>query len=115
MITYKIRNVKTGLYSTGGVCPSWSTRGKSWSTMGHVRNHLNHIKAPRTSRLYEAEDWEIVQFQANEVTAWSVVVELKAIHDKKERDRAAQYDRRIEAQRRNDVAELERLKNKLGM
>lgn len=37
---YKIRNSK-GLFSTGGMSPSFSKVGKIWSNIGHVKNHLN--------------------------------------------------------------------------
>lgn len=40
--SYKIRN-SVGLYSTGGSEPTFSKNGKTWSNIGHLRNHLNLI------------------------------------------------------------------------
>lgn len=37
---YKIRNSE-GLFSTGGVSPTFSKVGKMWANIGHVKNHLN--------------------------------------------------------------------------
>lgn len=38
---YKIRNKKTGLYSTGGMTPAFTKSGKTWSELAHLKNHLN--------------------------------------------------------------------------
>lgn len=38
---YKIRNKKTGLYSTGGTSPKFTKSGKTWSQLSHLKNHLN--------------------------------------------------------------------------
>lgn len=42
---YKIRNTQTELFSLGGTrCDSrwgWSKRGKTWSSSGAIRGHLN--------------------------------------------------------------------------
>lgn len=40
MKVYKIRDSKTGLYSTGGGFPGWKPVGKVWTGMGPVNNHL---------------------------------------------------------------------------
>lgn len=39
-IAWKIRR-KDGLYSTGGLCPKWSKRGKVWNSIGSLKNHLH--------------------------------------------------------------------------
>ena len=60
---FKIRDSKTGLFSTGGCEPRWTKTGKSWSTEGQVKSHLNlwssgggyrHDKVP--------ESWEVLKF-----------------------------------------------------
>ena len=40
MKSYKIRSKTTGLYSTGGMSPRFNKVGKTWSHIGHVKNHL---------------------------------------------------------------------------
>lgn len=37
---YKIKDENTGLFSTGGIEPKWTKRGKTWSQLNHVKNHL---------------------------------------------------------------------------
>lgn len=57
MKVYKIRDSKTGLYSTGGTKPKWSKRGKVWVSLGALKSHLTlyrtgwarlHKKIPST-------------------------------------------------------------------
>ena len=38
---YQIRNSETGEYSHGGCNPRWSPRGKVWTGMGFLLNHLS--------------------------------------------------------------------------
>ena len=39
---YKIRRRSDGLYSTGGAHPSFSKKGKTWDTLGHVSSHVGN-------------------------------------------------------------------------
>jgi hypothetical protein len=43
---YKIRN-KEGLFSTGGMYPSFTTRGKAWGACCDVMNHLSIVNKNR--------------------------------------------------------------------
>lgn len=43
---YKIRNAKTGLYSTGGQNPFWSKRGKIWRARHHLDKHIAYLRDP---------------------------------------------------------------------
>lgn len=40
---YKIRNKKTGLFSTGGVAPRWTKLGKTWNSIGTFKSHLTLV------------------------------------------------------------------------
>lgn len=40
---FKIYNSETGKFSRGGVGPSWSTKGKSWSGLGPLKLHLRQF------------------------------------------------------------------------
>lgn len=70
---FKIRDRVTGLWSTGGVTPKFNKTGKTWSTIGHVKNHLlGYLKHARyCNRVHHAErmatveipeSWEVVDF-----------------------------------------------------
>jgi hypothetical protein len=43
---YKIRRAD-GLYSTGGLAPKFNEKGKVWSGLGPLRNHLNTVATSR--------------------------------------------------------------------
>lgn len=72
MIKFKIRDTVTGLYSHGGYTPTWSSRGKSWDTIGSVTSHLKmYLKGyspnPKWNKRGKTipTSWEVVAFQVN--------------------------------------------------
>ena len=81
---YKIRDKKTGLFSRGGVNPLWSEKGKTWNSLGALKNHMNGwslMYLSTTDDKYRA-DWEIVElvYQVEETKSWPVskcIEELK--------------------------------------
>jgi hypothetical protein len=42
---FKIRNNRTGKYSTGGQYPSWSKVGKIWKSENDLNKHLKIVDA----------------------------------------------------------------------
>lgn len=40
---YKIKDSLTGKFSTGGLSPKWTNRGKTWSQFNHVKAHLRQF------------------------------------------------------------------------
>ena len=46
MTIFKIRNA-AGLYSTGGMNPRWTKRGKTWVAMNHLTAHLTLLRQER--------------------------------------------------------------------
>lgn len=72
---FKIRHKITGMFSSGGAYPKWSRKGKTWSSYGHVMQHLRpHMEKIRRGRhLSEAErdyalgNIEIVEYTMSEV------------------------------------------------
>lgn len=64
---YRIRHTKTGLFSIGGTDVSadgktfgWTKKGKIWTGLGPLRNHLNQYALTRASRL---ADWEVIEYE----------------------------------------------------
>lgn len=41
---YKIWNKDTGLFSAGGSTPKWNKSGKSWASIGALKNHLRLVQ-----------------------------------------------------------------------
>jgi hypothetical protein len=44
MKIYKIRNKKTGLFSTGTMEPKWNNNGKVWRKRSHMLSHLTQFR-----------------------------------------------------------------------
>ena len=57
---YKIRDINTGLYSTGGIVPKWNKRGKTWNNLGHVKAHLVGVRHNNPNTI--TRTWEVEEF-----------------------------------------------------
>lgn len=57
---YKIKDKDTGLYSTGGMEPSWTKRGKTWNQINFVKIHLRQFCSDRrvTKETMNKPVWE---------------------------------------------------------
>lgn len=68
IVFYKIRNKTSGLYSLGGMNPSWNKRGKTWNNLGHIKSHLSGVKQhlsyenSKTRSTLNMREWEIVEY-----------------------------------------------------
>ena len=62
---FKVRDTKTGLFSSGGYDISWSETGKSWDTFAAVIQHLKLYKRGRWDAKNNTvpSTWEIVEFK----------------------------------------------------
>jgi len=80
MKLYKIRHKVTGLYSLGGIYPSWSKRGKTWRKIGDLKNHFNLIQEHRArDTIADMVYWEVIISEYQEVNVGvSTVDELMA-------------------------------------
>ena len=76
-VSFKIRNRATGLFSTGGTTPGFTKNGKSWSSMGALKNHLRWVNQPmynymtrKIERLpgYDKNIHEIIRLEITETT-----------------------------------------------
>lgn len=78
MIFYKIRNKNTGQFSAGGTRNrktgdvSWSKQGKTWDTLGKLRNHLNQHLGDAYRSQTDMSHWEVVEYHADEPVAKEV-------------------------------------------
>lgn len=72
MKIYKIRDMQTGLFSTGGYCPTWNKQGKIWSTLGKVKSHLTMCQrnAYYRSNTLNSQFWEVVEYSVEESSAF---------------------------------------------
>lgn len=60
---YKIRRKSDGLYSKGGMNPRFTKTGKTWSNIGHLKNHFHWVSNN------EYSDCEVVTFEMVELSA----------------------------------------------
>lgn len=64
MYVYKIRS-KEGTFSTGSATPSFTKKGQSWTSRGHLINHLLRFKKEKTFNKYYS-GCEVVRFNLEE-------------------------------------------------
>lgn len=66
---WKIRNKETGQFSKGGHNNErfiWTKGGKTWSNIGHVKNHLRtFMKGNELDRYYPYHNAEIVEIEVD--------------------------------------------------
>ena len=60
---YKIRNSQ-GKFSTGGISPSFTSRGKAWGSKCDIKNHL--------SQTSWRNDWTIMEFSIKGIADYPV-------------------------------------------
>jgi hypothetical protein len=67
MIIYRIKNIKTGLYSCGGYGSArWSKAGKIWKNIGHVKSHLNNVVPRKSYMSNDVENWFLESYELKE-------------------------------------------------
>lgn len=105
-LEYKIRR-SDGRFSTGGCCPRWTKNGKTWTNLGHLKNHLN-ISNPG---VYAGCTLVTLEVSITEVPGMTLR-ELFAEGRAKEAAKQALRDARIKAARdayeRGQLAELKK-------
>lgn len=78
---YKIYSPEQGLFSVGGIAPSFGKDGKQWNTVGTLKNHFNqnpwsedHNPNLKTHHLYTDEDvvveYELVEVKRTPIKDW---------------------------------------------
>jgi large subunit ribosomal protein L5 len=106
MIVYQIQHKDTLLYSTGGRRPRWSKKGKMWTSLGGLKNHLNLVD---TVRYEKAEVIEYMLEEMDNYSVKSVLIDIASEHKDKEAKQKAKQDKSKEVQ---ELKELARLKEK---
>jgi hypothetical protein len=93
MKLYKIRHKVTGLFSAGGHSPSWTKKGKTWSSLGHLKNHINGVVEYRYHKMKDMENWEILEIEISETqSSIGNVVDIVNEKIQKEKDKKMAYE-----------------------
>lgn len=109
-----IRNGQGG-YSLGGMWPKgWGTskKGKIWSTMGALKNHLNLIMDHHKTI---PDDWEVVvlkvSFEQSEITSAKKLYEYE--YNKRKTTNEEEYQKRRKVYLLEEKARIEKELQKL--
>ena len=108
---FKIMELSTGLYSMGGTGPTWASKGKKgklWTTLGHVRNHLN--QRPK----YDLSDTVVIEVELVEVSRRRLGELVEDQRRSRQEKEAAQQAASQREEREREERELARLAAKLG-
>ena len=67
---FKVFDSETGLWSSGGYCPTWSKVGKSWNSLDDVVKHLKIYERGQysdTPRRKVPSAWQVIEFRMHPV------------------------------------------------
>ena len=71
-IVYKIRH-KDGTFSTGGMHPYFTSKGKIWHTLGALKNHLNYATNSYYNRKHVGILTAFSKYADSEVIAYEMI------------------------------------------
>ncbi len=115
VVFYKIRDTKSGLFSSGGCAPHFSKKGKTWRRLQDVRAHISQLRGYAVSSYASAELIEVRQvISETVVTSQSITAFTGQMAQDKEtkKERIAQAEAR--RQEEEERALLARLQQKWG-
>lgn len=104
MKVYKIRHKITGLYSRGGSSPFWNKKGKTWSTLGHLKRHIANVVDSRYHKMNDMVNWEIIEIEVSETltpicTAQDIALEkVKKNQEQKQKWEQEKLERELKKQ-----------------
>ena len=74
---YKIRDLSTGKYSTGGMNPKWADDiedGKLWLSRGALKSHITSLV---NDNITISPFWEVIEMEVTEAQAYPVLALVK--------------------------------------
>lgn len=77
---YKIRDLNTGLFSTGGLNPNWTKKGKVWNNIGHVKASLVGFNkmgkgGRKGTEISIPRNWEVVEYTYSQTANKNIPIE----------------------------------------
>ena len=105
---YQIRHTPTGRYSTGGMSPRFTAKGKVWNTKGSLSAHLNLIQ-PSQYKDCVIVEIEIVRHETSSVPVHTL---LQAKQDEKRKKEIAKAAARAAEAEKHERELLARLQSK---
>lgn len=113
---FKLRRTTDGLFSGGGMSIRWTKAGKTWRTLGPLKNHLHQHGGSRTYCGTPWEQVEIVQMELRPVDGGiqPVLPVIREMAERMARKKAAQAAASKRYQLQRAEAEVARLKKEIG-
>lgn len=109
---YKIRDPATGLYSMGGVDPRWTKKGKVWTNIGHLKNHLRQVgswgNTPSRRKVYVGCEVVVIEVVEDELERFPV---MDLIDEQDASDEAKKKAREAERKQRREESERQQARN----
>lgn len=116
-LVYMIKRTSDGLFSSGGCSPHFSQKGKCWTHIGHLKNHLNlFIGYKGNPEFYPYRDCEVVTYR--KVVIENVEVSAKVddlfleIVERVQKDYLEYQERSMKEKEFEERRQLEDLKRK---
>jgi len=109
---YKIRRKSDGLFSKGGMSPSFNEKGKTWTARGHVTSHISQFGDRDKNRYYK--DCEVVRIEIQEVDMYTTDVFDWGPTEKTLRAKELEEQRSLERQKQRKMQEIARLEKELA-
>jgi hypothetical protein len=72
---YKIRRKSDGLFSSGGTDPDFNRQGKTWSCIGHLKNHLKQFYSYHWQT--KGGDWRLEMYKDCEIVEYEIIETIK--------------------------------------
>lgn len=108
MEVFKIRNNKTGLYSSGSSRPTFTDKGKTWMTRGAVSGHLAQFTEKHIASFYK--DCSVVTMEMTVVSEEPMDQVVQGIKERREIREAESRRRIAEYQRQQALDQLAKIK-----
>ena len=90
MKVYKIQDAN-GLYSTGGQDPNFTQGGKTWSNIGHVKNHLRQFIGGRQLEVYANAKIVCIEYTEEQIENYDVLDYMAALNAQDIADNKHEY------------------------
>lgn len=103
---YVIVDLNTGLFSSGGTNPRFKKKGKIWSSLGHLKNHL----ALFTEKYYRdnADPYRKAKAKAFDIVTGKELFDVSEYIDRRGKEMMIEREQRMERYRKQRKLDLER-------
>ena len=99
---YVIADPATGLFSTGGTNPKFKKKGKIWSTLGHLKNHLAQFMEKYYSK--GADPYRETKAKAYDIVTGKELFDVSEYINIRGKEKMQERENRMQKQRKEYLA-----------